>query len=325
FWAKNRELCLVLMAQLCGALMDTATRILELEGDGMHPLQILFARMGLTMIGCCIWMLWKAVPDSPFGVENVRWLLVGRGLFGFIGTYGSYYSLQYLPVADAVVLTFLAPSIASYACYLFLNEPFARSAQYASLVSLLGVLLIARPTSIFTTTISPISNPINRTSTTSDTAFKPPTSAQRISGVGLAMLGVLGSAAVYTIIRWIGSRAHPLISVNYFATWSTIVSTVSLTLPIPSFPSFAAPANLRQWIMLISLGICGFLSQFFLTSGLATGGRRNGARATNMVYARVLFALALDKLVFGLNPGWWSLAGSGLILSSVIIVTMQKQ
>jgi len=39
----------------------------------------------------------------------------------------------------------------------------------------------------------------------------------------------------------------------------------------------------------------------------------------------MLFALALDKWVFGVSPGWWSLGGSGLILASAIFVGMQKE
>ncbi len=38
----------------------------------------------------------------------------------------------------------------------------------------------------------------------------------------------------------------------------------------------------------------------------------------------MLFALALDKMVFGQSPGWWSLAGSGLILGSAIYVAVRK-
>lgn len=64
--------------------------------------------------------------------------------------------------------------------------------------------------------------------------------------------------------------------------------------------------------------------QFLLTKGLATGGRGEGGRATNMMYTNMLFALALDRLVFGLTPGWWSLGGSGLILGSAIFIAMQK-
>lgn len=43
-----------------------------------------------------------------------------------------------------------------------------------------------------------------------------------------------------------------------------------------------------------------------------------------MIYTNMLFALGLDKLVFGQSPGWWSLAGSGLILGSAIFVAVKK-
>jgi drug/metabolite transporter (DMT)-like permease len=142
------------------------------------------------------------------------------------------------------------------------------------------------------------------------------------------MLGVLGSAGAYTSIRWIGNRTHALISVNYFAVWCTIVSTLALTLSRPLHISslhFALPNGVRQWSMLIFLGICGFVMQFLLTKGLAVGDRGDGARATNMIYLNMIFALALDKLIFGQSPGWWSLAGSGLILGSAVYVAVQKQ
>jgi len=332
FWHRNSGLLLVSVSQLFGALMNVTTRLLELEGEGMHPFQVLFARMALTTLFCCAWMWWKKTPDFPLGVKGIRLLLVARGLTGFFGIFGMYYSLQYLPVADAVVLTFLAPSVASYACFLFLKEPFSRSAQYASLVSLVGVVLIARPTSFFSNSSPPTTEFPDYNATNPepyDANFPVPTSAQRLSAVAVAMLGVLGSAGAFTAIRWIGNRAHPLISVNYFAVWCTVVSTCALSLSKPlglsSTLAFALPANLRQWSMLLFLGVCGFIMQFLLTKGLAAGGRDNGARATNMIYTNMLFALALDKLVFGQSPGWWSLGGSGLILGSAMFVALQQQ
>ena len=70
--------------------MNVTTRLLELEGEGMHPFQILFARMSLTLIFCCAWMYWKRVPDFLLGAKGIRLLLVARGLTGFFGIYGMY-------------------------------------------------------------------------------------------------------------------------------------------------------------------------------------------------------------------------------------------
>lgn len=83
------------------------------------------------------------------------------------------------------------------------------------------------------------------------------TPTQRLIAVGVALLGVLGAATAYTTIRWIGKRAHPLISVNYFSAWCTFVSTVA-QLVIPGI-GFLLPADLKDWAYLIFLGICGFI------------------------------------------------------------------
>lgn len=329
FWGRNQGLLLVTISQLFGALMNVTTRLLELEGDGMHPFQILFVRMGITAAFCCIWMHYKKVEDFPLGAKGIRRLLVARGLTGFFGIYGMYYSLQYLPVADAVVITFLAPSVASYGCYLFLKEPFPKTAQYASLVSLLGVVLIAQPLGFLTSSSkdAPGSAAANSTSSVTGEDFPTPTETQRLSAVAVALLGVLGSAGAYTSIRHIGTRAHPLLSVNYFAVWCTVVSTLSLSLAQPlhlsTTLSFSLPAGIRQWSMLLFLGICGFVMQFLLTKGLGTGGK-DGGRGMNMIYTNMLFAMGLDRVVFGVVPGWWSLGGSGLILGSAVWVAIAK-
>ena len=104
---------------------------------------------------------------------------------------------------------------------------------------------------------------------------------------------------------------------NYFAAWTTIVSTVAL-IAVPGI-EFQLPANARQWIYLVFLGICGFVMQFLLTAGLQ---HEKGSRATNMVYTQMLFALALDKIVFDTTPGAWGIAGSSLILGSALYVAL---
>lgn len=126
--------------------------------------------------------------------------------------------------------------------------------------------------------------------------------------------------SAYTTIRWIGKRAHPLISVTYFSAWCTIVS-VAAVLSISTI-EFRLPSNPEEWGYLIFLGICGFLMQFLLTAGLA---HEKSSRATNMVYTQVIFALAFDKLVFDTTPDGWSLAGSSLVLGSALYIAVHKE
>jgi drug/metabolite transporter (DMT)-like permease len=84
---------------------------------------------------------------------------------------------------------------------------------------------------------------------------------------------------------------------------------------------FALPGNLKEWALLLFLGLCGFTSQYLSAAGLMY---ERSSRATNMIYSQMLFALIMDKLVFGHSPELLSLIGSSLILGSAIVVAIRK-
>lgn len=215
-----------------------------------------------------------------------------------------------------------------WACSILIHEPFTRAEQVAGFVSLLGVVLIARPTSFFSlhggysATASGAGDALPAANATYSMQLEREVnvkSAHRLIAIGVALLGVLGAACAYTTIRWIGQRAHPLISVNYFAAWTTFVATVVL-LFVPEM-HFKLPSGLKQWSYLIFLGVCGFAMQLLLTTGLAY---EKSSRATNMVYTQMLFALAFDKLVFDSTLGALSILGSSLILGSALYIAVRQ-
>ncbi|KAK4122849.1 hypothetical protein N657DRAFT_575077 [Parathielavia appendiculata] len=319
--------------------MNLAARLLELEGE-MHPLQILFARMSMTTILSLLYMWRNKVPDFPLGAKGIRGVLVIRGVSGFFGIYGMWYSMMYLPLAEATVITFLAPMLAGYICHILLKDPFTRKEQLASVIALAGVVLIARPTSLFGTTSSTNDPIVSHTETNSTTpGTRPstnpadePTPAQRLVAILVALLGVLGAAGAYTTIRYIGKRAHALITVTYFSVWSTLVSTACLILfPLlnigqdqPPRVNFAGllPSSAYEWFLLLSLGVCGFVMQFMMTAGI--GGEKSN-RATAMVYTHMLFAAGFDRWVFGHQMGVVSLVGCGLIVGSALWAALGKK
>ncbi|GAB7356895.1 hypothetical protein MBLNU459_g7757t2 [Dothideomycetes sp. NU459] len=191
------------------------------------------------------------------------------------------------------------------------------------------VVFIARPTSLFAFSAAtpPASGNSDAVPITNGTVPIPDASnydnvtpAERLSAVGIALVGVCGAVSAYTTIRWIGKRAHPLISVNYFAMWCTIVSIVAqLTLP---GVGFLLPADAKEWGYLLFLGACGFIMQFLLAAGLSY---EKSSRATNMTYTQMLFALSFDRFFFGTTPSLMSIIGSTLILGSAIYMALQRQ
>ena len=128
-------------------------------------------------------------------------------------------SLLYLPVAEATVLTFLAPFLSCFACYFILKELFSRTEQVAGLLCIFGVVFIAQPTSFFPPSASDggaissvqgqsvakevtdlgmsVSNSTASTTSPDEgimSVVSGITAAQRLGAIGFAMVGVCGQA-----------------------------------------------------------------------------------------------------------------------------------
>ncbi|KAJ5086331.1 hypothetical protein NUU61_007638 [Penicillium alfredii] len=352
-WVQYKGLVLVTLAQAFAASMNVMTQVLEIHSS-MHPFQagyyssyqlpgifyimrVLFARMSITAVASYFYMWYAHVP-APFGTRPVLGLLLARAVSGFLGVYGLYYSVQYLPLSEATVITFLAPILTCYACsFLIPGETFSRRQQLAGVVSLVGVVLIARPfqkrpsptAATVLGVVPPPSLPLSLTANAEDSPGAVD-SYHHIMATIVAFMGVFGAAGAYTCIRMIGRCAHPLVSVTYFSSATTVISLIAMA-AVPSIP-FRLPSTSTEWALLTGLGVCGFLLQYLLTAGLAyeppvEGSRKagQGSRATAMVYTQMLFAFFYDKVVWGstLSPVSW--AGSALILGCAMYVAVAQE
>ncbi|KAL4751501.1 hypothetical protein BDW72DRAFT_173493 [Aspergillus terricola var. indicus] len=351
-WLQGKGMILVLMSQFFGASMNCMTKELELNGrngEGFKPFQILFARMSITVTASYLYMWYAKVPQ-PFGNRCTFPLLLCRAISGFVGVYGLYYSVQYLPLSEATVLTFLAPILSCYACSHFLpGEIFTRKQQLAGFVSLIGVVLIARPFAF----LQPAAD--NNADSIEARREHPGEADQghRVMAVTMGMIGVLGASSAYASIRMIGQRCHPLVSVTYFSLVTTVVSAIAIVF-LPSI-ALELPGTPLEWTLLILLGVCGFLLQFLLTAGLSyvpppprvpdtsalhqhfnegdnaskseavkPARSSSGTKATTMLYTQMLFALFYDAAVWGSTLSTVSWIGSGLILCSAFYVATAR-
>src|SRR5438045_2683272 len=149
FFNRNLGLLCIALAQMFFSMMNLCAKLLSMGDPQIHPLEIIFVRMAVTWMGCMTYLYYNNIPDFVIGPKAIRSLLIIRGVFGFFGLFGIYYSVQYLDLSDATVLTFLAPTLTACFGRVFLKEPFIRTELYAGIISLLGVVLIARPQSLF--------------------------------------------------------------------------------------------------------------------------------------------------------------------------------
>ncbi|KAF2648438.1 DUF6-domain-containing protein [Lophiostoma macrostomum CBS 122681] len=336
FYNRNFGLLLVFIAQTCSSVMNVAAKLLTTGyEENFHPMQIIFIRMSCTTLLGAIYMLYQKTPDFPLGKPGIRWLLVLRGTAGFVGLFGLYYSLTWLQFSDATVITFIIPTMTALVCFVWLREPYTWKEALAGVIAFAGVLFVARPPWLFPVEEQdPITNELGLTaekmasvlsSVVGETADKPPMTPAPLSPVHKAAvisIGVVGAfmgATAYATIRVIGKRAHSLISVNYFAAIATVGSALILTVH-PDL-HFVMPQRWSQWGLMTIIGLAGFMLQFLLTEGLQ---REKAGRATNLTYLQLVFALIVERVIWGTTPPFESLLGAILIVGAAIWVSMQK-
>ncbi|TFK18110.1 hypothetical protein FA15DRAFT_628299 [Coprinopsis marcescibilis] len=335
----NTGLLLIAASQAFFSLMNVAVKTLNSIDPPVSALQLIVVRMGITYICCLVYMILAKVPEPFLGPKGVRLLLIFRGFTGcaaypvslthticdsilltcrFFGLFGIYYSLQYLSLSDATVLTFLSPLCTAVAGALLLGETLTKGQGLAALTSMLGVILIARPASLFGKAENPdLEVPIDFASPMM-TIPKEVSPSQRLWAVGVALIGVLGATGAYTSLRAIGKRAHPLHALTSFSTQCVIVASVAM---IVRQERFVFPTRPEWLAMLAMIGIFGFLGQVLLTLGLQ---RETASRGSLAVYTQIVFATVFERVFFDIVPSPLSVVGTLLIISSAMYVALMK-
>ncbi|KAI5119675.1 hypothetical protein M0805_009619 [Coniferiporia weirii] len=310
----NAGLLLVAASQAFFALMNAAVKELKSLDPPVPTLELVAVRMGITYICCMSYMLWKGVPDPFLGPRGIRLLLLFRGFSGFIGLSSIYYSLQYLSLSDATVLTFLSPLTTAIAGSFFLGEVLRRKDVFAGFLSLIGVVLIAHPEAVFGLLSSP-----HLPTQDGEGLAEEGTPEQRLGAVGIALIGVLGSTGAYTSLRAIGKRAHTLHSIVFFSSQCVIASIVGMLF---LRQEFVFPTRTEWLVLLVMIGTFGFLAQVLVTMGLQ---RETAGRGAMAIYVQIIFASILQWIFFHTIPSALSITGTVIIIGSALFVAMSKQ
>ncbi|KAF8590381.1 hypothetical protein K439DRAFT_1627884 [Ramaria rubella] len=307
----NVGLLLIGLSQFFGSCMGASVQILNRLDRPIPPAEILLVRQSITWLLTYLYMRHQDVPNSLLGPPEVRYLLVIRGISGFCGVFGLYYSLQYLSLPDATVLTFLSPFFISFAGTFFLGESFSRRNFFAGLFSLVGVVLIARPTALF--------GHLATTGSDAKDSAERGTSQQRLLAVAVSMVGVFGASGAYVSLRAIGKRAHLLHSMNYFALFSIIISVI---LMIIERTKPVVPDHWKYIVLLLSVSVFGFLTQSLLIFGLR---KETASRGSLAIYIQIVYASMLERILFHVTPSMLSLFGTVIILGSALYVGLTKE
>lgn len=323
-------LILIAISQLCYSIMNLFVTLLdERQGENapgrdannppMSALEIVFVECFIIWLGATAVMLLFKTPHVFLGPPGVRLLLLVRGMFGFLSTLFLYISLQSLSLSDATSITFLGPLVTGITAAVILGEPFSAREAVAGTGSLLGVLLIAKPSFLFG--IRDEGNvPSSGGGDTPpiDDSDGTPRSNQRLIGVIIALLGVCSTSGAWVSLRKIGRSASTYHSISWFALCSWVFSLVGMA---ATGSPFVWPDSWLSAIFLCSVGTFSLGAQVFQTIGLQ---REAAGRAAVMSYLQIIFATLFQLVIIGTPLELLSVVGSVLILVNGAWVAASK-
>jgi drug/metabolite transporter (DMT)-like permease len=240
----------------------------------------------------------RAVLGLVFSMATVRaaglrvwgnapgWLFL-RGLLGSVGLYCYFYALTRLPLAEATTIHHVNPVLTALIAAVVLRERVGWALAVALVVSLAGVVVVARPQSL-----------------TGGPAVLDP------FAVGVALVGAAFSAAAYVTVRHLRDRDDPLVVV----LWYPLVSTplfLPLALRVWMWP------RPQEWLVLLALGVTTQIAQICLTHGLH---RLPAGRGTAVGYVQIAFAIVWSVVIFGESIDAMALGGAGLVVLGIVIL-----
>lgn len=278
-----RSIPLGLRYMAAGALaFSLMSALSKLAGAYVPLFEIVLARSLVMLVLAGVHLRRKRI--SFRGKE--RGILLIRGVLGFVGLTCFYYAVIRLPLADATVFHFTNPVFTALVAAVVLGEHVGMVEAGLVLMSLGGVVMVARPAFLFG----------------SEAALEP-------IAVLVGLTGAIFAAGAYVSVRRLRGES-PMVVVLYFAAISTALSLPMVVLD-PVLPS---P---RMLLVLLGVGLATHLGQIFITLGFRA---ERAGRASSIGYLQIVFAAGWGWLMFGDVPDPWTWAGAGVIVVSTALL-----
>lgn len=262
------------------SIADVFAKILT---ETYHPVQIVWTRQLGLVIGVAVLLAMR----GPRILKSVmpRHQIV-RGFFAIISAVCFVFAIAYVPLADAVAVSFLAPFMVTILGAIILREPVGVRRWAAVIVGFVGSLIIIRP---------------------GFGAFHP--------AILLVVLAAAAFAARQIISRQIGTRDPTETTVAY-----TSVTAVAVLL-VPMMWFWTTPANMVDVGMMLILTAFAGLGEYLIIRALEIA---HAVLLAPMQYSLIVFSSLWGYIAFSQLPDIWTWIGTSVIVFSGLYVIYRE-
>ena len=263
------------------SIMDILVKVMS----DYYPIgEIVFFR-GLFGVIPILFIIPKDRYKNLFQTKKLK-LHLARALIGTLGMLWIFLAVKFLPIAEAITITFAAPVFATIFSMFILKESVKIFRWVAIIIGLVGVIIILKPgTELFT-----------------------------LYSI-LPLLFCLCFGIIAVIIKKLSTTEPDFLIATYFTLSIIFFGFISL------FFNFKMPM-LKDILSLILIGIAGSAGNIFLTMSLRKG---SISTVTPIKYLSLIIATFAGILIFDEIPYFTTYLGAVFIIVSSFIIFKREQ
>lgn len=212
-------------------------------------------------------------------------MLTARVLFGYFGLLLTLASVHYLPLSDATVIFMGSTIIIPVLAFIFLKERTGIHRWAAIIVGFFGVFLAAAPTG-----------------------------QVQLFGVTLALLTACFHAGVQVFLRRLREESSFTVTL-YFLLGGVGISAFLL-------PFVWNLPTLTEWPLFIAIGLLAGAAQYCLATAFKFA---PASVVAPFNYTGLLWASALDIMIWSYIPGWPVFVGGAIIILSKLYIIHRER
>lgn len=275
--ANGRAILFLMASNVAFVVLELFAKQL-VAGQGMNPMQVLWIRAAVALAAMPM-----ILRVSPLRLARTRHPAkqATRSLLMLAAGLGFFFSLQAVPLADAVAIVFVSPLMLTAIAAVVLGEAVGWRRWSACCVGFAGALLIVQPGM-----------------------------EGRHWMYALPLIDAACSAVYSVLTRIIGRDDSAWTSLYY-----TVMGTgIALTFAMPFI--WVAPTAF-EWLLLLGISVAGLIGHFFHIRAFVEG---EASLMAPLTYIHVVLTTVAAYLVFGTLPDNLALVGVALIVGSGLYV-----
>ena len=276
-----RGLLLMGLGFLLFSAADTQAKLLT---ESFHPVQIVWFRQLGLLSGVVIALI--MLGPSILRTHHPT-LQIARGLLAVISATCFIFAVKFVPLADAVAVSFVAPFLVTAMGALLLGERVGLRRWIAVAIGFVGTLIVIRPG-------MGVMHP----------------------AVLLVVVAASAFAARQVLSRRLASSDQTITTVAYTALASVLV----LSFPLPLF--WTTPEADLHWALLVGMAVFAALGELMIIKSLEIA---QAAVLAPVHYSLIIWGTFWGWLVFDQLPDRWTWIGAAIIVATGLYIIHRER